>query len=102
MCDELTYGNNSNEYKMIMLVGDLCDEKVAQQTNVQSNMLGITQDIVNKLLILSETSEVYQIIPESISSKPFIDNLPDLVAGWETSFTMRLKFNTECTLPFSS
>jgi hypothetical protein len=91
---------NEARYNMIMLVGTFTNQNLLQQTKVQSDMYEITKDIV-AYLINGEFDHPWIIDEESIVSTPFVDNLPDLTAGYQTNFTIRLPYNNSgCELPF--
>lgn len=101
VCDTVEFTPNETRYNMIMLVADVIDDRLLQQTLKQSNMLEITKDIISHLLNGNE--EYPWIIDEtSMTLQPFVDNLPDLTAGWQTNFTIRTPFdNSGCDLPFN-
>jgi hypothetical protein len=95
---EITF--NESRYNMIMLVGTFTDQNLLQQTKVQSDMFEITKDIV-AYLTNGEYQAPWQIVEDSIISIPFVDNLPDLTAGYQTNFTIKLPYNNSgCELPF--
>jgi hypothetical protein len=95
---EITF--NEARYNMIMLVGTFTNQNLLQQTKVQSDMFEITKDIV-AYLTNGEYEAPWEIVEDSIISIPFVDNLPDLTAGYQTNFTIRLPYNNSgCELPF--
>lgn len=100
VCDTVEFTPNETRYNMIMLVADVIDDRLLQQTQKQSNMLEITKDIISYLI--NGQAEFEWIIDEaSMTLQPFVDNLPDLTAGWQTNFTIRTPFdNSGCDLPF--
>jgi hypothetical protein len=101
VCDTTEIRPNEMYYNMIMLVCDIVDERLLQQTTIQSNMLEITKDIIG-YLINGDVNSDWIIDETSMVITPFIDNLPDLTAGWQTNFTIRVPYNnTGCDLPFN-
>jgi hypothetical protein len=100
VCDTVEFTPNETRYNMIMLVGDVVDDRLLQQTVKQSNMLEITKDIISHLI--NGNHDYEWIIDEaSMTLQPFVDNLPDLLAGWQTNFTIKTPFdNGGCSLPF--
>lgn len=93
--------NNETRYNMIMLVGDLTNQELLQQTKIQSDMYEITKDIMS-YLINGDFEHPWTIVEDSIISTPFVDNLPDLVSGFQTIFTIIVPFdNSGCELPFN-
>jgi formaldehyde-activating enzyme involved in methanogenesis len=91
---------NEANYNMIMLVANFVDNNLLQQTMVQSNMLEITKDIISYLLNGNYDAD-WILDDTSIVSTPFVDNLPDLTAGYQTNFRIRLPFdNSGCDLAF--
>jgi hypothetical protein len=100
VCDTVEFTPNESRYNMIMLVGDIVDDRLLQQTQKQSNMLEITKDIISYLINGNEEAD-WIIDETSMTLQPFVDNLPDLTAGWQTNFTIRIPFNNSgCELPF--
>lgn len=92
--------SNDARYNMIMLVGTFTNQNLLQQTKVQSDMYEITKDIM-AYLINGDYDHPWTIVEESIISTPFVDNLPDLTAGYQTNFTIILPYdNSGCDLPF--
>jgi hypothetical protein len=101
VCDTTEIRPNEMYYNMIMLVCDIVDERLLQQTTIQSNMLEITKDIIG-YLINGDVDSDWIIDETSMIITPFIDNLPDLTAGWQTNFTIKVPYNnTGCDLPFN-
>lgn len=63
-------------------------------------MYEITKDIMS-YLINGDYDHPWTINEESIISTPFVDNLPDLVSGFQTNFTIIVPYdNSACELPF--
>ena len=91
---------NEIAYNMLMIVGDLINEDLLQQTAKQSAMFEITKDMIAYFLNGNVNNE-YNINPDSIISEPFVDRFPDLVTGWQTTFKITLPYdNSGCDLPF--
>jgi len=92
--------NNEARFNMIMLVGTFTNQNLLQQTKIQSDMYEITKDII-AYLINGDYNSPWDMIEDSIISSPFVDNLPDLTAGYQTNFTIILPYdNGACELPF--
>ena len=99
--DFIEFTPNQKTYNIIMLVADIVDERYLQQTLIVSNMLEITKDIIS-YLINGKFDHPWIIDTSSIVSTPFVDNLPDLCAGTQTTFRLKLPFDDSgCELPFS-
>jgi hypothetical protein len=100
--DTVEFTVNETRYNMIMLVADICDEHLLQQTTIQSAMLEITKNILSYLINGNANSD-WIFDENSVRVQPFVDNLPDLTAGWQTNFTIRCPFNnTGCDLPIDT
>lgn len=98
--DSIEFTPNEMNYNIIMLVADIVDDRYLQQTLIVSNMLEITKDIL-AYLINGDFDHEWIVDDASILSTPFVDNLPDLTAGIQTTLRIRLPFNnTGCELPF--
>lgn len=96
----VTYDTNVMNYNMLMIVGAQTNENLLQQTKIQSDMLEITKDIM-AYLINGDYNLPWIIDQSSINSVPFVDNFPDLVTGYQTSFVIELPYdNTGCLNTF--
>ena len=101
VCDTTEIRPNEMYYNMIMLVCDIVDERLLQQTTIQSKMLEITKDII-AYLTNGDFDHPWTIDETSMIITPFVDNLPDLTAGWQTNFTIKVDYNNNgCDLPFN-
>jgi hypothetical protein len=101
VCDTTEIRPNEMYYNMIMLVCDIVDDRLLQQTTIQSKMLEVTKDIIS-YLINGDFDHPWTIDETSMIITPFVDNLPDLTAGWQTNFTIKVDYNNNgCDLPFN-
>ena len=85
---------------MTMIVADIMDDAVLQQITKQSNMFDIGRDIINQVLLDSQTA-TYDLIEDSVIFTPFTDNLPDLCTGFQFDFVIEVQNKNVCVLPFS-
>lgn len=92
---------SEKHYNIVMLVCDLVDDDVLQQHTIHNQTLKITDDIV-QYLKLNDPTMPWDIVTDSIISTPFIDKLPDYVAGWQTEFKFIVAASMQgCELPFT-
>jgi hypothetical protein len=97
----ITYQINTMTYNMIMLVGNFTNENLLQQTKIQSDMLEVTKDIIS-FLINGDYNLPWTVDENTITSTPFVDNLPDLITGYQTNFSLILPYdNSGCIQSFN-
>jgi len=96
----INFQPNELQYNMSMLTCTFTNENLLQQNKVLSDMNEISKDII-AYLINGDYNLPWSIDENSITSTPFVDNFPDLVSGFQTDFTIRMKFdNTGCLETF--
>jgi hypothetical protein len=100
VCQPGTFNVNKIRYNMTMIVADVMDDVVLQQITKQSNMFDIGRDIINKILIDSQTA-TFDLIEDSVIFTPFTDNLPDLCTGFQFDFVIEIQNKNACDLPFA-
>ena len=100
VCQPGTFSINKIRYNMTMIVADIMDDAVLQQITKQSNMFDIGRDIINQVLLDSQTA-TYDLIEDSVIFTPFTDNLPDLCTGFQFDFVIEVQNKQTCILPFS-
>jgi len=86
---------------MTMICADVMDDQVLQQITKQSNMFDIGRDIINKILIDSQTA-TFDLLEDSVVFTPFTDNLPDLCTGFQFDFVIEVLNINDCVLPFGN
>ena len=84
-----------------MVVADVMDDVVLQQITKQSNMFDIGRDIINQILIDSQTA-TFDLLEDSVVFTPFTDNLPDLCTGFQFDFVIEVLNINDCVLPFGN
>jgi hypothetical protein len=101
VCQPGTFNINKIRYNMTMVVADVMDDATLQQITKQSNMFDIGRDIINQVLIDSQTS-TFDLIEDSVVFTPFTDNLPDLCTGFQFDFVIEVQNKNSCDLPFGN
>lgn len=101
VCQPGTFTVNKIRYNMTMIVADIMDDAVLQQITKQSNMFDIGRDIINKILIDSQTA-TFDLVEDSVVFTPFTDNLPDLCTGFQFDFVIEMLNINNCDLPFGN
>ena len=101
VCQPGTFSINKIRYNMTMIVADIMDDAVLQQITKQSNMFDIGRDIINQVLLDSQTA-TYDLIEDSVIFTPFTDNLPDLCTGFQFDFVIEVQNKQSCILPFGN
>ena len=101
VCQPGTFTVNKIRYNMTMIVADIMDDAVLQQITKQSNMFDIGRDIINQILIDSQTA-TFDLIEDSVVFTPFTDNLPDLCTGFQFDFVIEMLNINNCDLPFAT
>jgi hypothetical protein len=86
---------------MTMICADVMDDQVLQQITKQSNMFDIGRDIINQILIDSQTA-TFDLLEDSVVFTPFTDNLPDLCTGFQFDFVIEVLNINDCVLPFGN
>ena len=84
-----------------MICADVMDDQVLQQITKQSNMFDIGRDIINQILIDSQTA-TFDLLEDSVVFTPFTDNLPDLCTGFQFDFVIEVLNINDCVLPFGN
>jgi hypothetical protein len=100
VCQPGTFSINKIRYNMTMIVADIMDDAVLQQITKQSNMFDIGRDIINQVLLDSQTA-TYDLLEDSVVFTPFTDNLPDLCTEFQIDFVIEVQNKNVCVLPFS-
>jgi hypothetical protein len=101
VCQPGTFNINKIRYNMTMVVADVMDDATLQQITKQSNMFDVGRDIINKILIDSQTA-TFELIEDSVVFTPFTDNLPDLCTGFQFDFVIEIQNKNACDLPFGN
>jgi hypothetical protein len=101
VCQPGTFSVNKIRYNMTMICADIMDDAMLQQITKQSNMHDIGRDIINKILIDSQTA-TFDLIEDSVVFSPFTDNLPDLATGFQFDFIIEVQNKQTCNLPFGN
>lgn len=101
VCQPGTFTVNKIRYNMTMIVADIMDDAVLQQTTKQSNMFDIGSNIISKILIDSQTN-TFDLLEDSVIFTPFTDNLPDLCTGFQFDFVIEVQNKHNCDLPFAT
>lgn len=101
VCQPGTFTINKIRYNMTMIVADIMDDATLQQITKQSNMFDIGRDIINQILIDSQTN-TFDLIEDSVVFTPFTDNLPDLCTGFQFDFVIEVQNKQTCILPFGN
>jgi hypothetical protein len=101
VCQPGTFSINKIRYNMTMICADVMDDQVLQQITKQSNMFDIGRDIINQILIDSQTA-TFDLLEDSVVFTPFTDNLPDLCTGFQFDFVIEVLNINDCVLPFGN
>ena len=101
VCQPGTFTVNKIRYNFTMIVADIMDDAVLQQITKQSNMFDIGRDIINLLLIQSQTAP-FDLLEDTVVFSPFTDNLPDLCTGFQFDFVIEVQNKNACDLPFGN